>query len=307
MVKLIRQFFSGALLAGLMSGAALATPLVLSAIQVDPGNQKLTGATFTYRLTYTCESASGPCLNAQVVQLLPAEVAELSTVPASPTGDVAAINVTPNFMGSGRTRVQFVLNTPLPAGNSGDLLVNVRFPNGPTANGTVATATADGINLGTSPDTFTTPPTNVTAVASNQATLQKTLTTAPANLDMSESYRLRVSNPSASGTLNLTAIGPVTDTLPPGTVFNGATPAADCQPGCVGTTSATVTWTSPCSLPLTPGSNCDISVNVNFPSATFPSGTNVTNSFVATVTPLGATSAAQLRASAINAALVAAY
>src|SRR6202140_3645560 len=104
---------------------------------------------------------------------------------------------------------------------------------------------------------------------------------------MPESYRLRVSNSNASGTLNLTAIGPITDTLPPGTVYNGAAPAADCEPGCVGTTPATVTWTAPCSVPLGPGGNCDINVNVTFPSATFTSGTNVTNSFTGTATALG--------------------
>jgi uncharacterized repeat protein (TIGR01451 family) len=120
-----------------------------------------------------------------------------------------------------------------------------------------------------------------------QATLSKTLQTSPANLDLPETYRLRISVPNSNGALNLTAIGPVVDTLPPGTVFNGATPAADCQPGCVGTTPATLTWTSPCTLPLAPGGNCDITVNVVFPSATFPSGTNVTNSFTADVTPLG--------------------
>ncbi|MEO8276729.1 MAG: GEVED domain-containing protein [Thermoanaerobaculia bacterium] len=267
--------------------AAWAQPLAKSAVQVDAGSTKLTGQTFGYRLTYNCSSTSGPCLAAQVVDLLPIEVQEVSTVPASPTGDVAAINVTPNFGGSGRTRVQFVMISPLPAGNSGDLLVNVRFPNGSTPNGTVATNTADGINLGATPGTFTTPPVNVTAVASAQVTLSKVLTTAPANLDLPESYRLRISVPNSSGALNLTAIGPVTDTLPPGTVFNGATPAADCQPGCVGTTPATVTWTSPCTLPLQPNQNCDIQVNVTFPSATFPSGTNVTNSFTATGTPLG--------------------
>ncbi|MFA6956913.1 MAG: SdrD B-like domain-containing protein [Thermoanaerobaculia bacterium] len=264
-----------------------AQPLVKSAIQVDPGNTKQAGQTFAYRLTYDCSSTSGPCLNAEVVDLLPPEVQSVSTVPASPTVDVAAINVTPNFGGSGRTRVQFVMISPLPAGNSGDLLINVRFPNGSTPDGTVATNTADGINLGTSPGTFTTPPVSVTAVATLQATLSKTLTTSPANLDMPESYRLRIANPSNAGTLNLTSIGPVTDTLPPGTVFNGATPAADCQPGCVGTTPATLVWTSPCGLPLTPGSNCDVQVNVTFPSATFPSGTNVTNSFTADAAALG--------------------
>lgn len=267
--------------------AAGAQPLVKSAVQVDPGNTKQTGQTFGYRLTYNCSSTSGPCLNAEVVDLLPAEVQYVSTVPASPTGDVAAINVTPNFMGSGRTRVQFVMINPLPAGNSGDLLINVRFPNGSTPDGTVAVNTADGINLGATPGTFTTPPVSVTAVATVQVTLQKTLQTSPANLDMPETYRLRISVPNNEGALSLTSIGPVTDTLPPGTVFNGATPAADCQPGCVGTTPATLTWSAPCSVPLNPNSNCDISVNVTFPSGTFASGTNVTNSFTAEATPLG--------------------
>ena len=266
---------------------AAAQPLVKSAIQVDPGNTKQTGATFGYRLTYNCSSTSGPCLNAEVIDLLPAEVQLVSTVPASPTGDVAAIQTTPNYMGSGRTRVRFQMIDPLPAGNSGDLIVNVRFPNGSTPDGTVATNTADAINLGAAPGTFTTPPVNVTAVATVQVTLQKTLTSTPANLDLPESYRLRISVPNNNGALQLTSIGPVTDTLPPGTVFNGATPAADCQPGCVGTTPATVTWTSPCTVPLNPNQNCDITVNVTFPSATFPSGTNVTNSFTADATPLG--------------------
>lgn len=277
------------LLLGVLGGATpgFAQALLKSAINVDPGNTKQTGATFGYRLTYNCSSTSGPCLSAQVVDLLPAEVQFVSTVPASPTGDVAAINVTPNFGGSGRTRVQFVLITPLPAGNSGDLIINVRFPNGTTPNGTVAVNTADGINLETTPGTITTPPVNVTAVAAVDVTLSKVLTSAPANLDLPESYRLRIANNNNNGDLNLTAIGPVVDTLPVGTVFNGATPAADCEPGCVGTTPATVTWTSPCSLPLTPGNNCNIIVNVTFPSATFVSGTNVTNSFVADATPLG--------------------
>ncbi|HEX2062225.1 MAG TPA: SdrD B-like domain-containing protein, partial [Thermoanaerobaculia bacterium] len=230
---------------------------------------------------------SGPCLNAEVVDLLPPEVQYVSTVPASPTGDVAAINVTPNYGGSGRTRVQFVMIDPLPAGNSGDLLINVRFPNGSTPDGMQATNTADGINLGASPGTTTTAPVTVTAVANVQVNLQKTLLSAPANLDMPESYRLRIGVPNANGALSLTSIGPVVDTLPAGTVFNGATPAADCQPGCVGTTPATVTWTSPCFTPLNPNQNCDITVNVTFPSATFPSGASVTNRFSADATPNG--------------------
>ena len=271
----------------LLGAAAIAQPLSKSAIQVDPGNTKLIGATFGYRLTYNCSSTSGPCLNAEVVDLLPAEVQYVSTVPSSPTGDVASITVTPNFGGSGRTRVRFLMQTPLTAGNSGDLIINVRFPNGSTPNGAVAINSADGINLGASPGTFTTPPVNVTAVGSLQASLQKTLLSSPANLDLPESYRLRIAVSGSNGSLNLTSVGPVVDTLPPGTVFNGATPAADCEPGCVGTTPASLIWSSPCSLPVAAGSNCDITVNVVFPSATFTSGTSVTNSFTTTATPLG--------------------
>lgn len=284
---MIRRIAGSLLYVCFLALTAAAQPLAKSAIQVDPGNTKQTGASFAYRLTYNCSSTSGPCLNAEVVDLLPIELAFLSTVPASPTGDVAAINVTPNFMGSGRTRVQFVMITPLPAGNSGDLLINVRFPNGTTPDGTVATNTADGINLGASPGTMTTPPVNVTAVATVQVGLTKTLMTSPANLDMPETYRLRISVPNSNGALGLTSIGPVVDTLPPGTVFNGATPAADCEPGCIGTTPATITWTAPCSVPLNPGGNCDTFVNVTFPSGTFPSGPSVTNTFTADGTPLG--------------------
>jgi large repetitive protein len=283
----IRRFAGALFVLGSLALPLAAQPLVKSAIQVDDDNRTLTGAQFGYRLTYNCSSTSGPCLGAEVIDLLPAEVVFDSTVPASPTGDVFAIQVTNNFMGSGRTRVRFDMIDPLPAGNSGDLIINVHFPNGSTPDGTVATNTADGINLGASPGTFTTPEVDVTAVATEQVTLTKTVTTLPLNLDLPETYRLRIGNSNANGTLRIDAIGPVVDTLHPGTVFNGATPAADCQPGCVGTTPATVTWTAPCTVPLNPGSNCDILVNVTFPSGTFPSGTNVTNSFTADGTPLG--------------------
>jgi uncharacterized repeat protein (TIGR01451 family) len=277
----------GAILVAQAALPAVAQPLLKSAVQVDAGNTKQTGEAFAYRLTYNCSSVSGPCLNAQVVDLLPASVQFLSTVPASPAGDVAAINVTNNFMGSGRTQVQFVMNSPLPAGNSGDLLIDIQFPDGTTPNGTVATNTADAINLGATPGTFTTPAVNVTAVAALHVTLTKTLLTSPANLDMPVSYRLRIAVGNGGGDLDLTAAGPVTDTLPAGTVFTSANPAADCEPGCDGTTPASITWTSPCTVPIGPGGTCNIQVNVVYPSITFTSGTSVTNSFTATGTPLG--------------------
>lgn len=69
----------------LLAVPASAQPLLKSAISVDPGNTKPVGQTFTYRLTYNCSSTSGPCLSAEVDDLLPIELQELSTVPASPT------------------------------------------------------------------------------------------------------------------------------------------------------------------------------------------------------------------------------
>ena len=51
-----------------------AQPIAKAPIQVDAGNTKQTGATFGYRLTCNCSSTSGPCLNAEVVDLLPVEV-----------------------------------------------------------------------------------------------------------------------------------------------------------------------------------------------------------------------------------------
>jgi uncharacterized repeat protein (TIGR01451 family) len=277
------------LICGLSSLAAGAQPLTKSAINVDPGNTKQTGQQFGYRLSYNCSSTSGPCLNAEVDDLLPASVQFLSTVPATaPTGDVTAINVTPNYMATGRTRVQFVLVSPLPAGNSGDLLINVRFPSGTTPNGTQAVNTADGINLGATPGTFTTPPVTVTAVVPPlMVSLTKSLITSPATLDLLETYRLRISVSGGDSSSGLTAVGPVVDTPQPGTVFQGATPAADCEPTCVGTVQSTITWTAPCAVPVLSGNSCDILVNVTFPSATFTSGDPVTNIFKADGTRTG--------------------
>ncbi len=91
-------------LVAIPAAPAMAQPLAKSAIQVDPGNTKLTGQTFGYRLTYNCSSTSGPCLNAEVVDLLPPEVQQLSTVPASPTGDVAADQRDPQLHGAPAAR-----------------------------------------------------------------------------------------------------------------------------------------------------------------------------------------------------------
>lgn len=273
-------------LCSILSGPLSAQDLIK---EVLPSNSVLTGETFTYRLTYTCNN-SGPCIDAQVIDLLPAEVVYVSTVPASPAGNVAAINMTPNYMGTGRTRVAFTLISPLSAGSTGVVLINVRFPNGSTPNGTTASNTAEGINLNITPGSFNTPniiATGLYADPANEPVLSMTLPSAPANLDLPETYRVRLSNPNLPGTGNIISVGPVVVTLAPGTIFNGSTPAADCQPGCVGTTPATVTYSSPFAVPVTPGSTRDIFLNVIFPSATYLSGTNLLTSATAEIIVLG--------------------
>ncbi|MEL7060804.1 MAG: hypothetical protein AAGN46_12350, partial [Acidobacteriota bacterium] len=282
----LRLIFAAALLSGvwLVPTSAVAQPLQKSAVTVDPGNTKLTGATFGYRLTYSCTNTSTDCANARVVDLLPAEVELVNTIPTSPAGDVAAINVTPNFMGTGRTQVEFVFVNPLTAGNSGDLLINVRFPNGSTPDGTVATNTADGINLETTPGTFTTPPVDVTAVASPMVTLTKTLLTDPALLDQTVQYRLRMTVSGNDGSLDVSGVT-FSDTLPAGSVFQGATPAADCEPGCIGAVAPALVWSGPFSIDAS--QRQDIVVSVLFPSATFTDGQSVTNTFSTTGTPVG--------------------
>src|SRR5690606_29529324 len=126
----------------------------------------------------------------------------------------------------------------LAAGATGSVEIAVRFPNGSTPNGTTATNLGEATNLGTVLGTVSSQSIAVTAVAEPQVTLKQELTSSPANLDRPETYRLRVSVGDASGSLRLGALANVTLTLSPGTVFSGATPAADCQPGCIGTTPA---------------------------------------------------------------------
>ncbi len=244
-----------------------------SVVQVDPGNTKLTGQTFIYRLTYSCDNTNTDCFGAEIIDALPPEVQYISNVA---TSDVDNVNVAGNT-------ITFDMIDPLPAGNSGDLLINVRFPNGSTPDGTVATNTADGINLETIPGTSTTAPVSVTAVASTNVTLNKTLTT-PADLDLPTNYRLRINNSGNAGGLNVTGIS-VSDTLPAGVVFQGSVPAADCEPGCQGTVAPALVWSGPFNLNV--GNNLDFNVTVVFPSATFTDGDMVTNEFTADGTPVG--------------------
>ncbi len=145
----------GALWFGIVAAQVSAQPLLKSAVQVNAGNTIPAGQTFGYRLTYNCSNTSGPCMNAEVDDLLHRRSSgscRSLTVPACPTGDVAAINVTNNYMGSGTDAGAVRDEQPAdrrqqrrPADQ------RALSPDGSTANGTTAVNTADAINLSATP------------------------------------------------------------------------------------------------------------------------------------------------------------
>ena len=249
-------------------------------VNVDPGNTKRTGQVFSYILSYSCSLTSGDCAGGQITDVLPPEVVFVSALGTSDVDSISAPGVGTNGT------VTFNMISPLPAGNSGDLQINVRFPVGITPDGTVASNTATSTNMGTPASAG---PVDVTAVADASAVLTKTLLTNPSYLDQQTSYRLRVTN---NGELNISNLS-VVDTLPLGDinnntpVFLGATPAASCEPGCAGTKLSApyqLQWTG---LSVDAGQNRDIEVRVRYESADFTPGSNVTNSFEAEGVPLG--------------------
>ncbi|WP_456446518.1 GEVED domain-containing protein [Thiolapillus sp.] len=251
-------------------------------VNVDPGNTKRTGQVFSYILSYSCSLTSGDCVGGQITDVLPPEVVFVEALGTSDVDSISAPSVGTNGT------VTFNMISPLPAGNSGDLQINVRFPVGITPDGTVASNTATSTNMGTPTSAG---PVDVTAVADVSTVLSKTLLTNPSYLDHETSYRLRVAN---NGELNISSLN-VVDTLPLGDinpntpVFLGATPAATCEPGCVGTKLSApyeLQWTG---LSVNAGQNRDIQVRVRYESADFTPNSNVTNSFTADGVPLGAT------------------
>ncbi|BAO45571.1 GEVED domain-containing protein [Thiolapillus brandeum] len=269
------------LMLGMIVGPASAGINSKIVVNVDPGNTKHTGQTFSYILNYSCSLTSGDCVGGKIEDVLPPEVVFVS---ALGTTDVASI--TAPAVGSNGT-VTFNMIDPLPAGNSGDLQINVRFPIGTTPDGTVASNTATSTNMG---NPTSAGPVDVTAVADVSTVLSKTLLTNPSYLDHETQYRLRVFN---NGELNISSLT-VVDTLPLGDinatntpVFLGATPAADCEPGCVNTKLASpyqLQWTG---LSVNAGQNRDITVRVRYESTDFSPGSSVTNSFTANGVPFG--------------------
>ncbi len=246
-------------------------------------NTVLVGEDFDYYIGYDCPTVipGGTCVNPVITDVLPPEVEYVNAVAARVlTGGI-------NYNGINYDAITHTVTINLEDHKGGDassVVITVRFPLGTTPDNTTATNTATGTGLG---NPTATNPVTVTAIANLEVGLNKTLQTQPSTLDHTTTYRLRTAN---TGQINVTN-ATLTDTLPLGDlnanppVFEGASPAADCQPNCVGTQVATLTWSG---LSLNAGTTTDVYVNVRYDSADFSPGVSVTNSYTVDGVPYDA-------------------
>lgn len=253
------------------------TPTVELTKTIDGGLTTIdSGAVFTYVLQYRCVGIVANCDNVTVSDVLPPEL-------AGGAGDVVLIG-TPHTTGqtydpATRTATWTFIN-PLPAGSTGELRMQVRFPPGVTPNGTIAQnqATIDATNT----PAFTTPLVPITATATNTLQPSKTIIGGGAVPNQDAVYRVEFCRPSgnSSGQLNMTNITLV-DNLPPGAVFVSASGG-----GVYDGAGHTVTW-GPFDYDVT-GPRCITqTVTVQFPSPPFNIGDNATNTLTSTGTPVG--------------------
>jgi uncharacterized repeat protein (TIGR01451 family) len=184
----------------------------------------LSGEQIRYVLSYTCVSTSTPCRNVQLVDSFPPEL--IITAVSNPT-DVALQTFDrdrqwPPGQPSQRQHTangtaRFTMIDPLPAGRTGQIIVDAILPRFFTPDGTTVTnqATIRGSNAAT----VTSGTTTVTANASSTVSLTKSLISGGA-LDGISRYRIFACSPQPSYLGRLAYVDNyVIDTLPPGAVF----------------------------------------------------------------------------------------
>jgi len=243
----------------------------LSLTKAVSNSTPLTGEDFIYTLQYSCSGTTDDCLNTFITDPLPSEVEFVSVAGSAHTTnetyDAATHTVTFNFIGT------------MLAGTTGEVQIVVRFPNGETANGTVATnmATIDASNATAQNSNSA----DATAVSNNNASVNKFLD-AGTVLDENTAYFVEFCNPSFGadpiGSLSATNIT-IVDTLPVGTnyVYSSASGVYDAA-------THTVTWTRDT---IKPGDCRYFTVVVVYPSTTFSLGDLVTNTASYSYTPIG--------------------
>ncbi len=249
--------------------STLVANLTLTKLVSNP--TPVTGEDFIYTLQYSCSGTTDDCLGTFITDPLPPEVEFVSVSGSAHTTnesyDSGTHTVTFNFIGS------------ILAGTTGEVQIVVRFPNGSTPNGTVATnvATIDATNASVENSNSV----DATAVAADNSFKRKFLE-AGTVLDENTAYVIEFCNPAYSadpaGTLTATNVT-VIDTLPSGTnhVYSSSGGLYDAA-------SHTVTWTTDT---IKPGQCRYYTVFLVYPSTTFSIGQTITNNAAIYYTPIG--------------------
>lgn len=225
------------------------------------------GVWFTFSLTYGVASTSQPATAVVITDVLPPELSWA----ANDVQMVGNAQVASTVFDPVTGTVEFYMIDPLPAGSSGVVEINVKFPAGVTPDGTLAcnSATIGGSNAATvsSNDVC------VTAEAQHRFTFVKDWF-AGGTLDQHVIFRLRVTNPAGNdvGGLDLTQ-AVIKDVLPPGAVF------VDAQPWPTSVSGTSMIWDLS-TLVVAPSFDpeyIDIFLTVVFPSSAFNVGSVVCN------------------------------
>ena len=261
----------------ILSKSSLPVKNIASALELTKSvsnSMPLSGETFFYSLQYRCAGLTEDCLGTVITDPLPAGLEFV--------GVLGSVHTTSETYNSGTNTVTFTFIDPLVSGTTGEVRIEVRFPNGTTPDGTVANNTA---TISASNATSVSSSISTTASAIARIGVSKSLLGGGASNGYA-TYHLMICNGTSGveedGTLNLNSIT-IVDTLPPGSIFvetnlnTGSSATYDAA-----SHSVTIIHSS-----LATGECIFPKISVQYPEPTFNVGDDVTNEAFWTVTPVG--------------------
>jgi len=234
----------------------------------------LTGESFFYTLQYRCAGLTEDCLGTVITDPLPAGIEFVAVL--------GSVHTTSESYDVGTNTVSFTFIDPLISGTTGEVRIEVRFPNGTTPDGTVANNTA---TISASNAASVSSSASATASAMTRLNYEKSFLNG-GTVDGHTTYHLNICNGidevDENGSLDFNNIT-IVDTLPPGSIFietnlnTGSSSTYDAA-------SHTVTITHPS---LAPGECIFPTVSVQYPNPPFSFNEDITNEAFWTFTPVG--------------------
>ncbi len=234
------------------------------------------GETFTYTLQYSCSGTTEDCLGTYITDPLPPEVEFVSIA--------NSVHIAISSYNSSTHTVSFTFIDPFPSGSSGQVEVNVAFPNGISENGAVASnsATIDATNA----TAVTSGPVISTVTASSKTDFVKYVGGGGA-VGGTISYTFKVCNTGdgivENGTLGFDNVS-IVDTFPANTTFLGAINAQGSS-YVYDASNHSITFTLPDSLG--PGECFYPKVSLGVPSPSWNVGDEIINDVTIYYTPHG--------------------